>query len=547
MTVAGLLLALTLVTPLAMLAACLSPRFRDRMPSLLPLAPIPGLLAALLARGGTVVLPYSLLRLTLALDTPGALLLGVAALLWIAAGVYARGWLRGRPDRSGFVVWWLLTLTGSLGVLMAADLVGFYLLFSMVSLAAYGLVVQDGTMGARRAGGIYVALALLSEAFLLMGFVFLAQATPGQSLLISDAVAVLPGSAWHEATLTLLILGFGLKIGLVPLHVWMPLAYPAAPIPAAAALSGAAVNAGVIGLIRFLPLGVPLPDWGGTLAAAGLVSAFYGVAVGITQTNPKTVLAYSSVSQMGVIAAVLGMGLAAGDSGVALAASFYAMHHALVKGGLFLAVGTAQASNRSRVWEVLLPAAVLGLSLGGLPLTGGALAKYAVKATLGSGLVGLLAALSAAGTTLLMLHFLSRLPPADSQPPNGAVAASLPLPWFATALAAVAVPWVLYPVVEPMIGSGTVAQAFAPAALWSAVWPIVLGAVLFMILWRWRHRVPRLPAGDLVVFAPLGEGIARASGEMFERLDGRLRQWPVAGVSLLAVAIVLAVAMLAGR
>ena len=145
--------------------------------------------------------------------------------------------------------------------------------------------------------------------------------------------------------LALLILGFGLKIGLVPLHVWMPLAYTAAPIPAAAVLSGAAVKAGVIGLIRFLPLRAALPGWGEALAALGLFSAFYGVAVGITQHNPKTVLAYSSVSQMGLIAAVLGMGLAAGDKASALAAAFYAAHHVLVKGALFLAVGVVAATG----------------------------------------------------------------------------------------------------------------------------------------------------------------------------------------------------------
>ena len=99
-----------------------------------------------------------------------------------------------------------------------------------------------------------MALALLGEAFLLMAFVLLAQAVPNHSLLIRDAAAALPASPWRTATLALLLLGFGAKIGLVPLHVWMPLAYRAAPIPAAAVLSGAAVKAGVIGLIRFLPL-----------------------------------------------------------------------------------------------------------------------------------------------------------------------------------------------------------------------------------------------------------------------------------------------------
>jgi formate hydrogenlyase subunit 3/multisubunit Na+/H+ antiporter MnhD subunit len=151
-----------------------------------------------------------------------------------------------------------------------------------------------------------------------MAFVFMAQATPDGSLAIRDTVAALPGSPRRDAMLALLILGFGLKIGLVPLHVWMPLVYTAAPIPAAAVLSGAAVKAGLIGFIRFLPLGVAMPRWGEALAVAGIFSAFYGVLVGITQQNPKTVLAYSSISQMGLLAAALGIGLAAGDNGAEL-------------------------------------------------------------------------------------------------------------------------------------------------------------------------------------------------------------------------------------
>src|SRR5262249_34050582 len=151
-------------------------------------------------------------------------------------------------------------------------------------------------------------------------------------------------------------------------------------IPAAAVLSGAAVKAGVIGLIRFLPFETALPGWGEALVAAGFFSAFYGVTIGITQVNPKTVLAYSSVSQMGLLAAVLGMGLAAGDRSAMIPVAFYALHHILVKGGLFLAVGVAPLTTRlRRLWLVLLPAAVIALGLAGLALTGGALAKLATK------------------------------------------------------------------------------------------------------------------------------------------------------------------------
>src|SRR5262249_40287722 len=268
--------------------------------------------------------------------------------------------------------------SGSLGVFIAADLVGFYLFFTLVSLAAYGLVAHDDTPAARRAGAVYVGFALTSEAFLLMAFVLLANAS--DSLLIRDAVAALPPSAaW---ILALLVLGFGLKIGLVPLHGWMPLAYASAPIPAAAVLSGAAVKAGIIGFIRFLPFDAALPDWGTLLVGLGFFAAFYGVAVGVTQSNPKIVLAYSSVSQMGFLAAVLGMGLAAGDTSTPIAAAFYALHHLLVKGGLFLAIGVVAPTKSRGLWLVLLPAAILALGLGGLPTARGALVKLALEVPL---------------------------------------------------------------------------------------------------------------------------------------------------------------------
>ncbi len=408
----GMLIAATLILPLAMLAACVSQRLRDCMPALLVFAPLPAIAAALQefrgSNGTILVLPKALLGLTFELDRPGAMLLGASALLWTAAGTYAGTYLRDRPGGGRFAIWWLMTLTGSLGVFIAADVVSFYLFYTLVSLAAYGLVIFDGTAASRRAGTVYVSLALLGEAFLLIGFVLLVPAGPGGSLLIRDAAAALSTSPWHDVTLAFLLLGFGLKIGLVPLHVWMPLAYTAAPIPAAAALSGAAVKAGVI-FIRFLPFEPARPGWGAALAAAGLFSAFYGAAIGITQSNPKTVLAYSSVSQMGLLAAVIGMGLAAGDTTVATVAIFYAVHHTLVKGGLFLAVGAGARTSGRGLWLVLLPAAVLALGLGGLPLTGGALAKLAIKGTLGDGVVGTLATLSAVASTVLMLHFLHRL------------------------------------------------------------------------------------------------------------------------------------------
>jgi formate hydrogenlyase subunit 3/multisubunit Na+/H+ antiporter MnhD subunit len=525
-----------------MVLACLSRRLKESIPSLLWLAPVPSLGASLFGIGSPpLVLNQPLYRVTLAIDTPGAMLLGVAALLWVAAGLYASEYLRGKTHRVRFAVCWLLTLTGNIGVFITADLVSFYLAFALVSIPAYGLLVQEETSRGQRAGTIYMILTLLGENFLLIGFVLLAAASGG-SLLIQDCVAALPESPWRDATLALLIAGFGLKAGLVPLHVWMPLTYTAAPVPAASVLSGAVVKAGVIGLIRFIPLDYGLPGWPGALAAAGLFSAFYGVAVGITQRNPKTVLAYSSISQMGLIATVVGMGLANRDHGTPLVVAFYATHHILAKGALFLVIGVVATSRSARPWPVLFPAAVLALGLAGFPLTGGAVAKLVVKGTLGDGAAAMLATLSAAGSTLLMLHFLHRLRAIEVRDSKTAEPIGLVLPWLTMALAAVVIPWTLY-----LASMGSLSGALSAKALWAALWPTLIGGFLAAGLRRWAKFLPDVPEGDIVV---AGERVAlttAALGVALEWTDSVLRRWPVACLSLLGVAIILGALMLAGR
>ena len=183
-------------------------------------------------------------------------------------------------------------------------------------------------------------------------------------------------------------------------------------------------------MIRFLPLETALPDWGTALAALGLFAALYGVVIGITQRNPRVVLAYSSVSQMGFIVAIIGMGMLAGDGRAALAAAFYAAHHVLVKGALFLSVGVIAATGSRRLWPTLLPAAIIAVGLGGLPLTGGALAKFVADELLGDSTASTIATLSAVGTTLLMLQFLRSLAKSASPAPQARAAAGLVWPWL---------------------------------------------------------------------------------------------------------------------
>ena len=536
------LLASAFVVPFGMLLLCLWPQILNRMPSLLAFAPIPALAAVLLvATNSSFAIGSARFHLTFAMDRPGAMLLGVSALLWIAAGAYASQYLQNRPNHGRFVVCWLMTLTGCVGVFLAADMVGFYFLLALLTLGACGLVIYHETPSAWRAGAVYIGLALLAEAFLLMAFVLLASEIPGNSLLIRDAAAALPTSPQRDLILALLIAGFGMKAGLVPFHFWMPLAYSAAPTPAAAVLSGAVVKASILGMIRFLPLGTALPDWGTAIAAAGLFAALYGVVIGITQRNPRLVLAYSSVSQMGFIIAIIGMGMLTGDGRAALAAAFYAAHHVLVKGALFLSVGVIAATGSRRLWPMLLPAAIIAVGLGGLPLTGGALAKFVADELLGDSTASTIATLSAIGTTLLMLQFLRHLASTASQDPQAAANAGLVWPWLATAAVSLVVPWTLYLTVP----RGTLPDPLSAAVLWKALWPVLLGGALAMALWRWWRSMPQIPKGDIIVALDGGVRAAVTWGKALQRTDSVLRQWPAATVSLLILTVALGAAVLA--
>ncbi|MCA3366121.1 MAG: NADH/ubiquinone/plastoquinone (complex I) [Roseomonas sp.] len=521
----NLLLPLVPLLPLLMLLALVWPVTRGRVMGALWLAPLPALLIAPLAIGTSLVFYPGGIKITLLLDAPGALLMGGAALLWSAAGFFARAQMGKGPLAKRFAAWWLLTLSGCLGVFIAGDLLSFYLAFAVVSLAAFGLVAHEGTEKARRAGGLYLLLAVLGEIALLLAFALLHGRAGTESIAIADVAPVLRATPGGAVIALLLILGFGIKMGLLPLHVWLPVAHPAAPAPGSAVLSGAIIKAGVIGLIRFLPFdGAPMAE-GSLLAALGFATAYWGVALGLTQRNPKTILAYSSVSQMGVVAATLGMGLTLGLAETPLHAAFYALHHMLAKGALFLGVGLALTVGLAGRVLVLPLALLLALGFGGLPLTGGALAKAAVKPELGVGLAAAAAALSAFGSTALMLHFVHRLRAAMFAAPGAAPGWRVSVPWLLLGSAALLLPWALYDAVTGQ----------APGVDWSAatIAPVAAGAA-FAALWtRISLHVPEAPAGDLLVFAQHGSPWRDAAARAVVAVERATRAWAVAGIALL--------------
>jgi formate hydrogenlyase subunit 3/multisubunit Na+/H+ antiporter MnhD subunit len=190
------------------------------------------------------------------------------------------------------------------------------------------------------------------------------------------------------------------------------------------------------------------------------------VVAGLLQTNAKVILAYSTLSQMGLIATVLAMS-APGTARAAIdAASLYTLHHGLAKAALFMTVGLA-ARNVSPSRPVMFVSVFTALAIAGFPLSGSALAKLAIKGSLGEGIVASLVTLSAVGTAMLMLRFLRALGRLPARTPSEGRAFGLLAPWLAMAGAALALSRLLF----PMLSGHSWSYAASLANHLSALWP----------------------------------------------------------------------------
>ncbi|NGX15121.1 complex I subunit 5 family protein [Wenzhouxiangella sp. XN24] len=285
-------------------------------------------------------------------DHFGALFALFSAFVWFCATLYSLGYLRAQPRRNRFHAASLVVLAANLGVVLAGNLVTLFVFFELLGLVAFLLVVHAGTAEAKRAAVQYFWMTLLGGFALLAGVMIIV--TMGDGTL--TPIHVEEGqSGLRSAAAVLLLIGFGVKAGMVPLHVWLPNAHPVAPSPASALLSGVMIKAGAYGIFRCLStlfrpgVGTDFADpaWqfssvlGLAVVWLGILTMAVGVVLALGQRNAKRMLAYHSISQVGFILVGIGAGAYLLEDGAMGTAGglLHTVNHALFKALLFLGVG----------------------------------------------------------------------------------------------------------------------------------------------------------------------------------------------------------------
>ena len=337
--VAGMLFPLSALLSIAMAA--------------IGLAALPGSPEVAVLAIGLPDLPFHL-RLD-ALSAFFLMLLGVAS---AGISIFAAGYFRvGEGTPPGLMcLQYHVFLAAMALVIVADDAYAFMVSWEMMALASFFLVTTNHRIPEiQRAGYLYLLVAHIGAIAILLCFGVLQANTGDYTFANMRAQSLSP--FWASAAFLLALFGFGAKAGILPLHIWLPEAHPAAPSPVSALMSGVMLKTAIYGMLRvgFDLLDHPLWWWGMVAMALGLATALFGVVFAAAQEDMKRLLAYSSIENIGLI--VMGMGLAivftayrmSSLAALALTAMLYhCLNHAIFKSLLFLGTGSVLHATHER-------------------------------------------------------------------------------------------------------------------------------------------------------------------------------------------------------
>ncbi len=317
-------------------------------------------LVAIAAPAQSLVLPLGLpdLPFHLRLDALSAFFLLLLGATSAAVSLYSAGYFRSDDGTApGFICFQYHGFLAAMAmVIVADDAYMFMVAWESMALASYFLVTTDHRIPEiRRAGFLYLLIAHIGALAILLCFGVL-QGGSGDYTFAAMRSIVLSGP-WPSIAFFLALVGFGAKAGLLPLHVWLPEAHPAAPSPVSALMSAVMLKTAIYGLLRvtFDLLNGQLWWWGVVALAVGLATALFGVVFAAVQTDMKRLLAYSSIENIGIIVAGIGLTILfrAYDKSLLAAVTltavlYHALNHAFFKSLLFLATGSVLHATHER-------------------------------------------------------------------------------------------------------------------------------------------------------------------------------------------------------
>jgi len=325
----------------------------------------------------TVSYPFLLppFGLSFRFDWLSVVLASITSIIWLLVTIYSFDYMKHLENTNRYHAFTLITLGATLGTLLSGDLLTLFLFFELMSLASFVLVIHEGSPGAMKAGQLYLVMTIAGGLALFFGIIAVFEISGSVAFLNSGVLSV--DSSLSLAAFIAFLVGFGMKAGMFPVHVWLPEAHPVAPSPSSALLSGVMLKIGAFGLLRVMHNIYDIQflgevGWNTILLVLASITIIIGSIFAILQDNLKRRLAYSSVGQMGYI--LLGMALL---SEKALVGDiFHIFAHAIMKSCLFLAAGALiMQTGKKNISELAgigrkMPVTMVSFSMAALAMIG---------------------------------------------------------------------------------------------------------------------------------------------------------------------------------
>ncbi|MDP2642436.1 MAG: hydrogenase 4 subunit B [Candidatus Peregrinibacteria bacterium] len=307
---------------------------------------------------------FQFLSLSFNIDALSAFFIFVISLIALFCSIYGIGYVKHfykKYDIGALGFFYHLFLVGMLLVVSASNGIFFLIAWEIMSIASYFLVVYDRNDEQNvKAGFLYLLMTHVGTAFIISAFILLYKFTGSFDFEVIKANVGLIPLFVKDIIFVLAMIGFGTKAGIIPFHIWLPAAHPAAPSHVSGLMSGVMIKTGIYMMIRiFLEILQPVPAWWGlAVLVVGAVSALIGVLYALTEHDIKRLLAYHSIENIGIILLGLGSSLMFSSMNMPslallgfVATLFHTLNHATFKSLLFLSAGSVINATHTRNME----------------------------------------------------------------------------------------------------------------------------------------------------------------------------------------------------